>query len=813
MKHLTLALVAALHLPALATAQTITSTTESTPHPGIRIVEGRTSGPSTDFYAAYVSLCNDSVHVDASGYGSSTTSGAWASSVGAELAVNGDFFAFSPRAHIYGDAVAGGVRWADNRTGLHADYSGEWYYERYGWIAFGDDFVEFTNTEWVKNNFDTFKSLEGWEPRTIKPSVPPGTKALVSGFPQLVIDGQRITCSSPTDSSCFPDRTDMRARHPRTAMGLSRDRQTFILVVVDGRRTSSVGMYGSELAKLMQDLGAHVAFNLDGGGSSQMWVRGQGTINRPSDGSPRSVLNHWGIFAGGDNGLSAIPGHCDNRWDGLVHELQGQVQRTTDLDGDGNGDACIRTPTGVQCHLFQNGAFGPAIEGPKLEDGSGWADPSNYATMRWGDIDGDGRADLCARANAKLICWKFDGEGFGAGIDVAPLSDDSGFFRPMYYSTIRLADVNGDGMDDACARWSDGMKCYLSTGDAFASEPIVAGAFTNDNGWDQPSRYGTIRFGDIDGDGLDDVCGRSTAEMRCWRSDGTGFGQQVDGPAWSDANGWTAFRYYSTIRLIDLDDDGRADLCARSAAGLECHLSQGDSFGPRIAGPAIDDDSGWRDYSNYSSLRFADVTGDGLLDACARANAGIRCWPFDGAGFGAAISGPLKDESGWTNERFHRTIDFVDLDADGRADLCARAARGLVCWRSTGTAFEEPLIEGPAWSDEAGFGGDEYYSTMTLLGAVRPVPEEPEPPVPGADTGVPGPAPDGGIPPGAPDAGMTPSPDTGPQSPYGPDGGPAVINSEAGCACDTAPHTPVPWLLIAALALLVGPLRRLDSRR
>lgn len=78
---------------------------------------------------------------------------------------------------------------------------------------------------------------------------PSGTIALVSGFPELVIAGQTYTCSSPRATDCFPDRSDIRERHPRTAMGLSEDRRTFILAVVDGRDSpASVGMYGAELA-------------------------------------------------------------------------------------------------------------------------------------------------------------------------------------------------------------------------------------------------------------------------------------------------------------------------------------------------------------------------------------------------------------------------------------------------------------------------------------------------------------------------------------------------------------------------------------
>lgn len=92
----------------------------------------------------------------------------------------------------------------------------------------------------------------------------------MSGFPELVIEGQRVECSSPTDSTCFPDRSDMRARHPRSAIGLSEDLRTLLLAVVDGRTTASAGMYGTELAEFMEKLGAHVAFNYDGGGSSQL---------------------------------------------------------------------------------------------------------------------------------------------------------------------------------------------------------------------------------------------------------------------------------------------------------------------------------------------------------------------------------------------------------------------------------------------------------------------------------------------------------------------------------------------------------------
>ena len=90
-----------------------------------------------------------------------------------------------------------------------------------------------------------------------------------------------------------------RAPHPRTAAGLSRDGKTLYLVVTDGRREGVPGLTLPELAKFMDELGACVAMNLDGGGSSAMWIR-EGIVNRPSDGVERKVGNHLAVVAASD---------------------------------------------------------------------------------------------------------------------------------------------------------------------------------------------------------------------------------------------------------------------------------------------------------------------------------------------------------------------------------------------------------------------------------------------------------------------------------------------------------------------------------
>jgi exopolysaccharide biosynthesis protein len=83
----------------------------------------------------------------------------------------------------------------------------------------------------------------------------------------------------------IPDDAFCRTRHPRTALGRKAD-GTIVLLVVDGRAVGSAGMSISELQHTMRWLGCVDAINLDGGGSSTMYIKGEpyaGVVNYPAD--------------------------------------------------------------------------------------------------------------------------------------------------------------------------------------------------------------------------------------------------------------------------------------------------------------------------------------------------------------------------------------------------------------------------------------------------------------------------------------------------------------------------------------------------
>lgn len=76
-----------------------------------------------------------------------------------------------------------------------------------------------------------------------------------------------------------------KTRHPRTAVAITKNKRV-LLVTVDGRNENSKGMSLFELTKLMRWLNASDAINLDGGGSTALWINnylGTGLVNFPTD--------------------------------------------------------------------------------------------------------------------------------------------------------------------------------------------------------------------------------------------------------------------------------------------------------------------------------------------------------------------------------------------------------------------------------------------------------------------------------------------------------------------------------------------------
>ena len=174
---------------------------------------------------------------------------------GATLAINGDYYGFRDD----GILIRNGVVYRDDpaRTGL--------VFYRDGTMAIYDE----TTT-------------------TADELIADGAWQTLSFGPALVEDGQIVTGIDDVEIDTNFGNHSVQGTHPRTAVGLIDDNH-LIFVIVDGRdRGYSRGASMTELAQIMQDLGASTAYNLDGGGSSELWLDGE-VVNQPSNGGERAT--------------------------------------------------------------------------------------------------------------------------------------------------------------------------------------------------------------------------------------------------------------------------------------------------------------------------------------------------------------------------------------------------------------------------------------------------------------------------------------------------------------------------------------------
>ena len=124
---------------------------------------------------------------------------------------------------------------------------------------------------------DTVKVLLATLPRIRHGATP---SALIGGWPRILQDGREVASEAATVEGTLSRNAE--AKHPRTAIGFSKDSSRVYLLTVDGRSENSGGATLIEMAGLLKKLGAWQAMNFDGGGSTTMVIGGR-VVNMPSD--------------------------------------------------------------------------------------------------------------------------------------------------------------------------------------------------------------------------------------------------------------------------------------------------------------------------------------------------------------------------------------------------------------------------------------------------------------------------------------------------------------------------------------------------
>lgn len=126
---------------------------------------------------------------------------------------------------------------------------------------------------------------------------------IITGAPVLIADYKPVGLTFADTSGLNLDLKKMHyehylkhqgVRHPRTAVAVTQDGK-LLLITVDGRNARAKGMSAKELTKfLVRYFNPKSAMNIDGGGSTMMWIKGKipnGIVNYPTD---NKKFDHYG---------------------------------------------------------------------------------------------------------------------------------------------------------------------------------------------------------------------------------------------------------------------------------------------------------------------------------------------------------------------------------------------------------------------------------------------------------------------------------------------------------------------------------------
>ncbi|MFJ7272491.1 FG-GAP-like repeat-containing protein [Streptomyces sp. NPDC099050] len=271
--------------------------------------------------------------------------------------------------------------------------------------------------------------------------------------------------------------------------------------------------------------------------------------------------------------------------------------------------------------------------GPKAGLGADDADPFPQAppepapVVASGDLNGDGRPDLLARANTgDGTLWLYPGTGnghFGARVD-------NGGWGSMNQVTA-LGDVTGDGKTDVAAVEKSTGKLWIYPGQ---SNGHLGTRIDNNGGWGAMRIAGTK---DLNGDGRGDLIATETSNGNFYVYPGLSnghFGTRVQ-----IGSNWDTMSVASGAG--DLTGDGKNDVLAVEHATGKLYVYPGQGNGS--LGARIEAGTNWGSMTSVSGA--GDYTGDGKDDVVARQNDG-KLYVYPGIGAGK-LGARVDNGAGW----------------------------------------------------------------------------------------------------------------------------------------------------------------------
>jgi len=334
-------------------------------------------------------------------------------------------------------------------------------------------------------------------------------------------------------------------------------------------------------------------------------------------------------------------------------------------------DMVVKSPAGLIKVLPTQGILG--YRGSVVSKGD-WSGMSLITAI--GDVTGDGKSDVLAKATK--AAWVFRGDGLGH-VSRAGVAETLAFNRVDMIVGVR--DFNRDGRNDVVGRdkTTSALLLYRGAGNGTFKAPIVLRK--------QWPYSGTVGVGDFNGDRKPDlmaVAGGRTLYLFPGTT-GTALGAKVgvvNAPA----------ELAGLLSWGDLTGDGRADVMTRTAGTLIGKVYAGTGSG-KVA-------QVWGSFSTFRGLSkasLAPMVGSAAADVVGRDSAGrLVVVPHTGK---RNLSSPMTSNLKVTAAT--QVLNVGDWNRDGRGDVIVRSAGGnlLVLYPGLGNGrFGRGLSLGSGWS-------------------------------------------------------------------------------------------------------------------
>lgn len=352
------------------------------------------------------------------------------------------------------------------------------------------------------------------------------------------------------------------------------------------------------------------------------------------------------------------------------------------------------------------------------ETGAGWAADEYTTDVALGDVDGDGRAETLiarrAESGARVLLVDDAAAGFAL---LRTIGDSWGVAG--WPTAVAFGNVDDDpALEMAVARASS-VNERVQVFDDAAAGYVSLGKFGEE--WPQLVHAIDVAFGDVDGDGRDELGLASNADNgeRFHVYDDAAAGFALLG---SGGQTWGALAVATSIAFGDIDGDGDDEM------GIGRNHTINARFFVHDGPPGFDliwqGGETWGAGSYATSIAFGNVDGDKAaeLGVARRASLNERAYVFDDAG--AAFATLQLFGQTWASNAWATSIAFGDVDGDGRDEV------GLARYATVNERFaiyddarpggRPPFT--PLWAGGAAWPGDEY-ATVIAFGNVDDKPQ------------------------------------------------------------------------------------------